>query len=205
VPGVTALGNFIFDRREVTTHVIVQNGQTIMLSGIIQQDKFDDIRKVPLLGDIPLIGPLFRHVDKGVKNREMVVFLTPHVIENAQQLEQQMAQPRDVMRRVEQSLDAPPESPTTVPPEPPASQPDQNPPAGTAPVPSAQPPLPQADAPAPMTQPAPAPMTQPAPARTPPSAAPAQAPTTMPARGGPNEVAQSERLPAGPVVMQAGR
>ncbi|MHC4718054.1 MAG: secretin N-terminal domain-containing protein, partial [Planctomycetota bacterium] len=46
VPGTTVQGNPIFDRREVTTHVIVSAGQTIMLSGIIRQEDFSDVRKV---------------------------------------------------------------------------------------------------------------------------------------------------------------
>ena len=65
VPGSTSQGNPIFDRREVTTHVIVQAGQTIMLSGIIRQEEYEEVRKVPLLGDIPLIGVLFRSRSEG--------------------------------------------------------------------------------------------------------------------------------------------
>jgi general secretion pathway protein D len=113
VPGTSALGNFIFDRREVTTHVIVNNAQTVMLSGIVQQDKFDDVHKVPLLGDIPLLGKLFRHIDQGVRNREMVVFLTPFVIKSQADLDEQMAEPRETMRRVEQALGAATSAPAT--------------------------------------------------------------------------------------------
>ncbi len=80
VPGESVLGNLIFDRRETTTHVIVQDGQTVMLSGIVRQEDFDEVRKVPLLGDLPLVGPLFRNVNKARRNRELVAFITPHVI-----------------------------------------------------------------------------------------------------------------------------
>ena len=78
--GVGVYGDPIFDRREVTTHVLVPNGQTIMLSGIIQKEKYDEVHKVPLLGDIPLIGGLFRSVDKGTRNSELVAFVTPDVM-----------------------------------------------------------------------------------------------------------------------------
>ncbi len=107
VPGSTALGNFIFDRREVTTHVIVQDGQTIMLSGIIRQEEFEDIRKVPLLGDIPLIGRLFRSIDMGVRNRELVVFITPHVMGADGEASPATKQGLKTLRRIEIEMPRP--------------------------------------------------------------------------------------------------
>ncbi len=105
VPGSAAQGgNPTFDRREVTTHVIVQDGQTVMLSGIIRQEKFEDIRKVPLLGDIPLIGLLFRSIDKGVRNRELVVFITPRVMTTVAEVDTQMEEPLKTLERIEESI-----------------------------------------------------------------------------------------------------
>jgi general secretion pathway protein D len=80
VPGQTTFGNFIFDRRETTTHVIMRDGETVMLSGIIRQQLSRDVRKLPFLGDIPLIGGFFRSTDMTRQNRELVAFITPHVI-----------------------------------------------------------------------------------------------------------------------------
>jgi general secretion pathway protein D len=81
VPGETTLGNFLFDRRETTTHVILHDGQTVMLSGIVHQEESNDVRKLPLLGDIPLVGPaLFRSTDKAKYNRELIAFITPRVV-----------------------------------------------------------------------------------------------------------------------------
>ena len=104
VPGAASAGNPIFDVREVVTHVIVQNGQTLMLSGIIQQENFDDIRKVPLLGDLPLIGPIFRTVDKGISNRELIVFITPRVMNTIEEVDVQMAKPKATLEGIEGSL-----------------------------------------------------------------------------------------------------
>lgn len=105
VPGSSGvLGNPTFDRREVTTHVIIKNGQTIMLSGIIRQEHFEEVRKVPLLGDIPLIGKLFRSIDKGTRNRELVVFITPYVMTSAQEVDAVMEEPKETLRRVEESI-----------------------------------------------------------------------------------------------------
>jgi len=104
VPGSTSQGNPVFDRREVKTHVVVPSGRTIMLSGIIRQEKFEDIRKVPLLGDIPLLGWLFRHTDTGIRNRELVIFITPHVMSTPEEVDQQMKEPAKVLKRVEDAM-----------------------------------------------------------------------------------------------------
>ncbi|NQU74806.1 MAG: hypothetical protein HQ546_00660, partial [Planctomycetes bacterium] len=105
-PGSGAFGNPIFDRREVTTDVIIKDSQTIMLSGIVQQEDYEEIRKVPLLGDIPLLGKLFRSVDKGVRNRELVLFITPRVMSNETDVLEQMAKPLKILDRVENAFNA---------------------------------------------------------------------------------------------------
>ncbi|MHC4542721.1 MAG: type II secretion system protein GspD, partial [Planctomycetota bacterium] len=66
---------------ETKTNMIVGDGQTIMLGGILfQQDRVVD-RKIPLLGDIPLLGMLFSHNETIAANNEMLVFITPYVID----------------------------------------------------------------------------------------------------------------------------
>lgn len=82
VNGATVFGNFIFDRRTTTTHVTLKDGQTIVISGIIEQEDFQEIRKLPLLGDLPVLGGLFRSTDTGVRNREVIAFITPHIVRN---------------------------------------------------------------------------------------------------------------------------
>ncbi len=80
VNGSSVFGNFIFDRRETTTNVTVRDGQTIVISGIVQQEDFDEVRKLPLLGDLPLVGGLFRSTDRAQRNREIIAFVTPHIV-----------------------------------------------------------------------------------------------------------------------------
>jgi type II secretion system protein D len=82
VPGQTLFGGFVVDRRETTTQLIVKDKQTIVISGILRSELSDINRKVPILGDIPLLGLLFRSKDKTVKNTELVVFITPIVVVN---------------------------------------------------------------------------------------------------------------------------
>ncbi len=61
----------------------LKDGQTVVISGIVRQEDFEDVRKLPLLGDIPLIGGLFRNTDKGIRNREVIAFITPRIINPA--------------------------------------------------------------------------------------------------------------------------
>jgi general secretion pathway protein D len=86
VPGQTLFGGAIVDRRETTTQLIVQNGQTVVISGILRKEDSDIIRKVPLLGDIPLIGLIFRSREKTKTNTELLVFITPMVVDNESDL-----------------------------------------------------------------------------------------------------------------------
>lgn len=81
-PNQTLFGGFIVDRRETTTHLILKDGQTVVISGILRSEDSDVKRKVPLLGDIPLIGLAFQSTEKTKTNSEIVAFITPIVIEN---------------------------------------------------------------------------------------------------------------------------
>ncbi|MCX5647440.1 MAG: hypothetical protein NTZ17_22585 [Phycisphaerae bacterium] len=65
---------------ETKTNMIVRDSETLMLGGILFQEKNKTKRKIPLLGDLPLIGGLFQHNDVKLSNNEMIVFITPFVI-----------------------------------------------------------------------------------------------------------------------------
>jgi type IV pilus assembly protein PilQ len=70
------------DKREVETEVMVNNGETVVLGGVFEQTKRDDVSKVPLLGDIPLLGYLFRTTGKSNTKRELLIFVTPQILKN---------------------------------------------------------------------------------------------------------------------------
>jgi type II secretory pathway component GspD/PulD (secretin) len=57
----------------------IRDGQTIVIGGLMEDRKTDTISKVPLLGDIPWIGALFRRTINDVSKTELLIFLTPHV------------------------------------------------------------------------------------------------------------------------------
>ena len=82
VPGVTLFGGAIIDRRSTTTEITVKSGQTIIISGILRESESTITRKVPFLGDIPIIGELFKSKEKRMVTSELVAFITPVVIEN---------------------------------------------------------------------------------------------------------------------------
>lgn len=66
--------------RESTTEVIVEQGQTIVIGGLRQQETNKTITKVPLLGDLPLLGGLFRNEEEQVKNSVLTIFITPQLL-----------------------------------------------------------------------------------------------------------------------------
>ncbi|MAH66453.1 MAG: hypothetical protein CMJ27_08700 [Phycisphaerae bacterium] len=74
--------NPVVNRRQTTTTVTVKNNQTIVLSGIRREDDTDVERKVPLLGDIPLLGAVFSSTEKSKSLVELVMFITPVVVDN---------------------------------------------------------------------------------------------------------------------------
>ncbi len=73
----------IVNQRETQTTVTVNDGETVVLGGIINNQVNDTTNKIPLLGDLPLVGNLFRSNTKTNQKTELLVFMTPHVIHDA--------------------------------------------------------------------------------------------------------------------------
>lgn len=67
--------------RKVETSVLVGNGETLVLGGIFQQTITRNTQKIPLLGDIPVVGWLFKSVNNKNQKREVLIFITPHIVE----------------------------------------------------------------------------------------------------------------------------
>ncbi|RDV26702.1 type IV pilus secretin PilQ family protein [Alteromonas aestuariivivens] len=68
------------DTQEIKTQVLVENGETVVLGGIFQQVNTDDVSKVPLFGDLPGVGALFRTTSKLYQKRELLIFVTPKIV-----------------------------------------------------------------------------------------------------------------------------
>lgn len=67
--------------REVETKVLVENGQTIVLGGVHEEEKINGVTKVPVLGDLPVLGSLFRTTNKSDNKRELLIFVTPKIVD----------------------------------------------------------------------------------------------------------------------------
>ncbi|MGM0413191.1 MAG: type IV pilus secretin PilQ [Pseudomonadota bacterium] len=69
------------DTREVTTQALVADGETVVLGGIYETEQTREEDKVPLLGDLPLLGGLFRHTQEVNSKAELLIFVTPRLLE----------------------------------------------------------------------------------------------------------------------------
>jgi len=69
--------------RSTKAVVRVKDNETVIVGGLIRNEFSQDVKKIPILGDIPILGALFRHKDKTKdKERELLVFITPHIIKD---------------------------------------------------------------------------------------------------------------------------
>lgn len=79
----SAAGDFVLNKREITTTVLANDGEIIVLGGLVQDDEQINIAKVPILGDIPVAGKLFQSKGKTRNKTNLMVFLRPTIIRNA--------------------------------------------------------------------------------------------------------------------------
>lgn len=70
----------IISTREATTQIMVKDGQTIAIGGLIKEESIDYYKKVPVLGDIPLLGFFFRKKTKDIDTTDLLIFITPRII-----------------------------------------------------------------------------------------------------------------------------
>ena len=71
---------FAINTKHVQTKVLVENGGTVVIGGIFEQNEREDVSKVPFLGDVPYLGNLFKTRTKSSSKTEMLIFLTPKVV-----------------------------------------------------------------------------------------------------------------------------
>ena len=91
------------DKQEINTQVFAKDGETIVLGGIFQDSMSKGIDKVPLLGDIPVIKRLFSKEIEKHRKRELVIFVTPHILKQGQSLkdfEQQQKQQKKGKKKI---------------------------------------------------------------------------------------------------------
>ena len=85
----SATGGFVpsIDTRNIQTQVLVKDGQTVVLGGIMETERRDSVKKVPLLGDIPVLGNLFKSNSKIDNRKELLIFITPRILSEGSNLD----------------------------------------------------------------------------------------------------------------------
>jgi len=70
--------------RQASTTVRLKDGNSVIIGGLLSEEKTTDITKVPLLGDIPILGYLFQHHSISTTKRDLVIEVTPHIMPDQQ-------------------------------------------------------------------------------------------------------------------------
>ncbi|USE38816.1 type II secretion system secretin GspD [Endozoicomonas sp. SCSIO W0465] len=78
--------DLLFNTRSLKTAVLVDDGQTVVIGGLIEDIKSKSRKKVPLLGDIPILGNLFRYSLKGDEKKNLMLFIRPTIMRNSETL-----------------------------------------------------------------------------------------------------------------------
>jgi type IV pilus secretin PilQ/predicted competence protein len=82
VGAFTPTGEPSIDITRIETQALVGDGQTLVLGGIFQTEEVNGTEKVPMLGDIPFLGKLFRNDLRNIEKREILIFITPKIIDD---------------------------------------------------------------------------------------------------------------------------
>ena len=77
-----------YNRRPIAAEVLVENGGTVVIGGIYIQDERTTVNKVPLLGDLPYLGFLFKNTTKFDNRNELLIFVTPRILKETLRLGQ---------------------------------------------------------------------------------------------------------------------
>lgn len=77
----------IIDTREASTQVQLRDGETVVIGGLIKQNKIDTVNKVPILGDIPVLGLAFRHKGQSLESTDLLIFVTAKILHLAEKKE----------------------------------------------------------------------------------------------------------------------
>jgi general secretion pathway protein D len=80
-------GTTIYKERKIEAKVVVKSGQTVVLGGAVREQNQEDSSRIPILGNIPLLGRLFSYKSNQQKRTETVVFLTPFVLDSQSEIE----------------------------------------------------------------------------------------------------------------------
>ena len=78
--GRSTLDGFAIDTKHIQTNVLIEDGGTLAIGGIFEMSERNDVSQVPVLGDIPVLGNLFKTRTQATEKKEMLVFITPKIL-----------------------------------------------------------------------------------------------------------------------------
>jgi len=93
--------DIVTNKRAIKNSVLVEDGDTIVLGGLVDEDVQESVQKVPLLGDIPLLGHLFKSQKSTKVKRNLMVFIRPTIIRDATSSSQLSARKYDSLRQMQ--------------------------------------------------------------------------------------------------------
>lgn len=105
IPIADDVNSPIINKRTMTTRVLVEHGQTAVIGGLVKDQVAQTVRKVPLLGDIPFLGNLFKRTESTKSQTELLIFLTPQVVKNPGELADLSKQLRGEMQRLDVAVE----------------------------------------------------------------------------------------------------
>lgn len=91
----------VVDTRQVSTSLLLKDGQIVVIGGLRRQETTKKVDQIPILGDIPLIGLLFKYTNTVINNTELIVFLSPHIYKEGEPI------PEDAMSKFKEITDRP--------------------------------------------------------------------------------------------------
>ncbi|MBL7185865.1 MAG: hypothetical protein ISS70_06040 [Phycisphaerae bacterium] len=97
----SATGVPVVVAREVDTSLMLKDGQIVVMGGLRRQEKTRQVNQIPILGDIPLLGFLFRYTNTVLNNTELIVFVSPHIYKEGAPI------PEDAMAKYKEIRDKP--------------------------------------------------------------------------------------------------
>jgi general secretion pathway protein D len=97
----------ITNKRSATTSVLVEDGQTAVIGGLIRDNVVVGERKIPLLGDIPVLGWLFKFRSKRTEKTNLLIFLTPTIVKGPKEMAELRGAKSDNMSRTMEALEIP--------------------------------------------------------------------------------------------------
>lgn len=91
-------------KRDLKTKVTIYDGKTIVIGGLIQNDKKTSETKIPVLGDIPILGWLFKHKSTTYQKTNLLVFITPHIVTKQDRIDAVTKQKRNIQNRMRNQI-----------------------------------------------------------------------------------------------------